>query len=299
MKILLLGGSGQVGYELARCLPVLGEVVIAGRETGDLRCDLSNPASMSALIDATEPDVVVNAAAYTAVDRAESEASLATLVNAESPRTLAVAAARREALLVHYSTDYVFAGDGDRPYEEEDRVAPNSVYGVSKAAGEHAIRSADVDHLIFRTAWVYAARGSNFLLSILGRAAKGDPLRIVNDQRGSPTWARFLAGATCHAVAAAMGDRSEYSGTYHLAANGSTTWYDYAAYFLDEAQRLGLIAKVPEIAPVDSDAFPTPAKRPAWSVLNNRKFETTFGLRVPHWREGVDACLADIASGRR
>ena len=304
MRILLLGGSGQVGYELARCLPILGETVVVSRQQdgrSGLQCDLSLPASLPSLVDEVQPDVIVNAAAYTAVDRAESEASLATAVNAEAPRTLAKSAVQHGATLVHYSTDYVFAGDASRPYREDDDIAPTSVYGVSKASGEHAIRESECRHLILRTAWVYAARGQNFLRSMLRLAAREPNLRIVHDQRGSPTWARFLAASTAHLIARMQSEsrgETTLSGIYHLTAHGSTTWYDYANYLFDQAIQLGLLAEMPKVEPVTSDAFPTPAKRPAWSVLDNSKVIRTFGIRVPHWREGVDACLRDMAEGR-
>ncbi len=295
MKILLIGGSGQVGHELARTLPLLGETIVAAREPHLPRwerCDLAEDGSAAALISQVAPDVIVNAAAYTAVDKAESEPALAERINSAAVAEMAKAAEKQGALFVHYSTDYVFAGDASAPYAEDDQVAPASAYGRTKADGETSIHASGCDYFILRTAWVFAARGSNFLRTMLRLGRSGKPLKVVSDQVGAPTLARFLAEATTHMISQANGRASS---TYHVSAEGSTTWYDYANYVFQRALGLGLLDELPEVEPVGTDAFPTPARRPAWSVLDNAKVQSDFGIRIPHWQEGVDVCLQDLA----
>lgn len=297
MRILLLGANGQVGAELRRSLAPLGEVVAATRDgmlDGGARCELADfdaPASLPTLVDRIAPEVVANAAAYTAVDRAESEPEAAFRANAQAPAALAEACAARGALLVHYSTDYVFDGAADRPYREDDPTAPLGVYGRSKLAGEQAIRASGARHLILRTAWVYAARGRNFLLTMLRLASERDVLRVVSDQIGSPTPAALIADVTAHLLRAGAGR----SGTWHLTASGHTSWHGFAEAIFAEALRTGLLPRAPQVLPIGTDEYPTPARRPAWSVLDNSALQRDFGLPLPHWRDALPGVLASLA----
>lgn len=290
MKILLLGKSGQVGWELQRSLAPLGEVLAPGRS--DALCgDLANLAGLAETVRATRPDVIVNAAAYTAVDQAESDPEAAQAINAAAPAALAAEAARSGALFIHYSTDYVFDGRGDRPWAEDDETDPLNVYGRTKRDGEAAIRAAGCRHAIFRTSWVYAARGKNFARTILKFAGERERLTVVDDQFGVPTGADLIADVTAHAIRSWTAERD---GIYHLVPSGVTTWHGYAEHLCSFARSLGADLKVREIQPVPGSAFKTPALRPSNSRLNNAKCQAAFGLRLPDWRGGVERMLAEI-----
>ncbi|MFC5498373.1 dTDP-4-dehydrorhamnose reductase [Caenimonas terrae] len=299
MKLLLLGRNGQVGWELQRSLSVLGEVVALDRGSSNHCGDLSNLEGLARTVREVRPDVIVNAAAYTAVDRAESEPELARLVNAAAPGVLAQEARQLGALLVHYSTDYVFDGSGSRPWTETDVPAPLSVYGSTKLDGERAIAAHCERHLILRTSWVYAARGGNFIRTMLRLAQERERLTVVDDQYGAPTSAELVADVTAHAIrqlTAPAAGRAGLAGIYHLAAAGETTWHGYASHLLGEARRLRpeLPLKATDIAPVPSEAFVTAARRPRNSRLDTAKLREAFGLALPPWKQGVDRILAEI-----
>ena len=289
MNILLTGKNGQVGWELQRTLQPVGKVA-AFSHAG---LDLADAAAIRSKLDEVRPDVIVNAAAYTAVDKAESEPELAHEVNAVAPALLAQEAARRGALLIHYSTDYVYDGAKAAPYVESDKTNPLGAYGRSKLAGEEGIRASGCDHLIFRTSWVYAARGANFLRTILRLAAEREELRIVMDQIGAPTWARLIAEATAHALRQALRERSGgqfESGVFHLTAAGEISWHGFAAAIL--AGRGGL--RVKTVTPITTAEYPTPAKRPANSRLDTGAFRARFGLALPDWRDCLRLCLEEL-----
>lgn len=296
MKILLLGKDGQLGWELQRALALLGELRACGREDADF----TEPESLRALVRDFAPDVIVNAAAYTAVDKAEGDAGTAHVVNAAAPGVLAEEAAARGAWLVHYSTDYVFDGSKHGAWIETDTANPLSVYGRSKYEGEERIRASGAHHLILRTSWVFAARGANFARTMLRLAKERDALDVVADQHGAPTGAALLADATAlalHRIAALGKGARGLSGTYHLAAGGSTTWHAYARHVLALARRHGAVLKAgPEaVRAIASGAFPTPAVRPANSRLDCSKFCKSFGLVLPDWRHHVDRLIAELA----
>lgn len=300
MKLLLLGANGQVGHELQRSLAPLGEVVAATRD-GKLAdggmceaADFDDPRSLDALVERIAPELVVNAAAWTAVDLAEREPEAAFRANAEAPRVLAGACARRGARLVHYSTDYVFDGHGSRPYREDDPTAPTSVYGASKLAGEDAIRASGADHVILRTAWVYAPRGRNFMLTMLRLGAERDHLRVVADQVGSPTSAALIADATLQVIA----HPSRSSGTWHLTAGGHTSWHGFAEAIVAGAVERGLLARAPVVEAISTADYPTPAARPEYSVLDSTKLQRDFGIALPDWREGLAKDLNALAKAR-
>ena len=292
MKILLFGKNGQVGWELQRSLAPLGELVALASDSQELCSDLADLAGIAQTVRTVAPDVIVNAAAHTAVDRAESEPELARTLNALAPGVLAQEAQRSGAWLVHYSTDYVFDGSGDTPWLETDPTGPLNVYGQTKLEGEAAILTSGCQHLIFRTSWVYAARGGNFAKTMLRLARERDSLAVINDQIGAPTGADLLADVTAHALRAAM-QRPELGGLYHLAAAGQTSWYDYARFVIDCARQAGSEIKVtPEaIQPVLTSAFPTAARRPLNSRLDTQELQTTFGLRLPPWQDGITRML--------
>jgi dTDP-4-dehydrorhamnose reductase len=294
MKILLMGKNGQVGWELQRSLAVLGEVVALGSGRGDLCGDLSNLEGIAATVRLVAPDVIVNAAAHTFVDRAESEPELARLINAQAPGVLALEAARSGALLVHYSTDYVFDGSGECAWVETDGTGPLGVYGQSKLEGEQAILASGCRHLIFRTSWVYAARGANFAKTMLRLAQERERLSVIDDQIGAPTGADLLADVTAHAVRSAMLN-PELLGLYHLAASGQTSWHGYASFVIEQAREAGLDIKVaPDgIERVASSAFATAAVRPKNSRLNTAKLRNAFELHLPDWQSGVARMLAE------
>lgn len=291
MKILLLGCNGQVGWELQRALAPLGEVVAPGRTDGG---DLADAATLAATVRAIAPRVIVNAAAYTAVDKAEAEPEAAAAINAAAPGVLAREAAALGAWLVHYSTDYVFDGSGDTPWVEDAPTGPLNVYGRTKLEGEQAIRASGCRHLILRTSWVYAARGGNFAMTMLRLAAERDALNVVDDQVGAPTGAELIADVTAHALRTAQ-SRAEVSGTYHLAASGHTSWYGYARHVIEHARAQGRPVRVaPEqIRPVPSSAYSTPARRPQNSRLDTRRLREVFGLHLPDWPSAVERMLAE------
>jgi dTDP-4-dehydrorhamnose reductase len=297
MKVLLLGKNGQVGWELQRSLAPLGQVLALDRRSTDFCGDLSQPERLAQTVRDWCPDVIVNAAAHTAVDKAESEPELARCLNAAAPAALAQAAADIGAWLVHYSTDYVFNGQGVRPWNECDATGPLSVYGQTKLEGEQHIVTSGCKYLIFRTSWVYAARGGNFAKTMLRLAGERERLTVINDQHGAPTGADLIADVTAHAIRQAMGSSTPaLAGIYHLVASGETSWHGYASHVIAQARDIqpehGL--KVTEIAPVPTTAFPTPAQRPLNSRLNTHKLEKTFGLVLPPWQQGVNRMLAEI-----
>jgi len=307
-RILLTGKSGQVGHDLHDLLPRLGEVVALDRQ----HLDLSQPDEIRRVVREIHPDLIVNAAAYTAVDQAEKEESLAEAINARAPAIIAEEAKRIGAAVVHYSTDYVFDGSKNSPYEEDDRTNPLNAYGRTKLAGEQAIRDSGAHQLIFRTAWVYSTRGKNFLLTILRLATERDELRIVNDQFGAPTWSREIASASVEVLRQVL-DRKEKSsawmdlgGTYHVTAAGGTTWYDFAKTILEEgktqnaARNSWFVAATggkplvaTKVIPISTSDYPTPARRPAYSVLSNARLEQKFGIKLADWRTQLHRACAD------
>jgi dTDP-4-dehydrorhamnose reductase len=289
LNILLLGKDGQLGWELQRSLAPLGNVIALGRS----EADLSQPDTIAAIVAKYQPQVIVKAAAYSAVDKAESDASIAHTVNANAVGVLARAANASGALLVHYSTDYVFNGSGNAAWAESDATAPLNVYGATKLAGEQAITASGCKHLIFRTSWVYAARGGNFAKTMLRLAQERDTLSVVADQHGAPTGADWLSDMSAHAIAQTLQDVSK-CGLYHAAASGETTWHGYASFVVEHAKTLDYGIKATEIKAVPSSAFPTPAKRPANSRLDCNKLTTTFGLQCPPWQAGVARMLTEI-----
>jgi dTDP-4-dehydrorhamnose reductase len=295
LKILLLGKNGQVGWELQRSLAPLGEVLALDRHSTPHGGDLSQPERLAQTVLDWRPDVIVNAAAHTAVDKAESEPELARCLNATAPAALAQAAAQIGALLVHYSTDYVFNGQGDQPWQEGDSTGPLSVYGQTKREGEQAIVASGCAHLIFRTSWVFAARGGNFAKTMLRLAAERERLTVIDDQFGAPTGADLIADVTAHAIRASL-QQPALGGLYHLVAGGQTTWHGYASHVIAQARLLqpGLALKVSEIAPVPTSAFPTPAQRPLNSRLATHKLQNAFGLALSPWQQGVNRMLAEI-----
>lgn len=302
MKILLLGRNGQVGWELQRSLAPLGEVLALDRHSSPLCGDLSQPDALVKTVLNFRPQVIVNAAAHTAVDKAESEPDLARLLNATAPGALAQAAQAVGAWLVHYSTDYVFNGQGQTPWQEDDATDPLSVYGQSKREGEALIAASGCKHLIFRTSWVYASRGGNFAKTMLRLAQERERLTVIDDQFGAPTGADLIADVTAHTLRQVMGaqphDPAAMSGIYHLVAAGQTSWHGYAQHVIERARQSvpERTWAVKEIAPVPSSAFVTPARRPHNSRLETRKLQSTFGLHLPAWQLGVDRMLAEILS---
>ena len=296
MKILLLGKNGQVGWELQRSLTPLGELTALDFDSPPpLTADFSRPETLAATVRAVKPDVIVNAAAHTAVDRCESEPDLAHALNAAAPRVLADEAAALGAWLVHYSTDYVFDGSGIEARREDAPTGPLSVYGRTKLEGEEAIRASGCRHLILRTSWVYAARGGNFAKTMLKLATERDRLAVIDDQVGAPTGADLLADVTAHALRAARA-RPALAGTYHVVAAGETSWHGYARHVIEFARAIGRPIRVaPEaIEAVPSSAYPTPAARPLNSRLDTHKFRSAFDLELPHWRIGVERMLTEI-----
>jgi dTDP-4-dehydrorhamnose reductase len=295
MKILLFGKSGQVGWELQRSLAPLGEVIALDSNSADYCGDFTNLDGIAKTIRSIAPDVIVNAAAHTAVDKAESEAELARTINALAPRVLAEEAKRGNAWLIHYSTDYVFDGSGDTAWLETDNTAPLSVYGATKLEGEQAIIDSGCRYLIFRTSWVYGARGGNFAKTMLRLAAERDRLTVINDQVGAPTGADLLADVTAHAIRTVQ-QRPELAGLYHLVASGETTWYDYARFVINFARDAGMDIKVMDdaIVPVPTSAFPTPATRPLNSRLNTGTLCANFDINLPHWQTGVARMLTEL-----
>jgi len=295
MKILLLGKGGQVGWELQRSLAPLGELVALEFDSTDYCGDFTNLAGLAETVRKVKPDVIVNAAAHTAVDKAESEPELARLLNATTSGRIAEEAARLDAWLIHYSTDYVFNGSGQRPWVESDQPAPLSVYGRTKLEGEQAIQQSGCKHLILRTSWVYAARGGNFAKTMLRLAQERERLTVIDDQWGAPTGADLLADITAHAITH-LQRHPQDGGLYHCVAGGETNWHAYASYVIEQARLLrpDLPIQVQDIVPVPTSAFPTPAQRPHNSRLDTTRLQTTFGLTLPHWQQGVARMLREI-----
>ncbi|AGG87740.1 dTDP-4-dehydrorhamnose reductase [Rhodanobacter denitrificans] len=306
MKILLLGANGQLGRTFLdhRGLAARGELVATSRD-GVLAAgghgeaaDLSIPESLPALLDRIRPDVIVNTAAYTAVDRAEQEEDLATRVNGEAVGVLGHWAAAHDALVIHYSTDYVFDGSQSQPYTVNAATGPLGAYGRSKLAGEQALRDSGADHLIFRTAWVYAAHGHNFLRTMLRLGAERDELRVVADQHGAPTDTNLIVNASLATLdrwqRSDTAQRHELNGTHHLVASGATTWYGFACAIFEQAFALGAITHVPRVVPIGSTDFPTPAVRPAYSLLDNAGFQRHFDFALPDWRQGLHEVVTQL-----
>lgn len=294
MKILLLGKNGQVGWELQRSLAPLGELVALDRHLVDgLSGDLSNLESLRATIRQVKPDVIVNAAAYTAVDKAESETELADRVNGLASGVMAEEAAALGAWLIHYSTDYVFSGQGVTPWQETDAVAPVNHYGASKLGGEQAIIASGCNHLIFRTSWVYGARGNNFAKTMLRLAEDRETLSVIADQIGAPTGADLIADITALAIQQ-VHKRPELAGLYHLAAAGEVSWHGYASLVIDFAKAQGEELAVTTVNPIETTAYPTPARRPLNSRLNTQKLRDNFSLHLPDWQSGVTRMLREV-----
>ncbi|MFL9907902.1 dTDP-4-dehydrorhamnose reductase [Paraburkholderia sp. RL17-337-BIB-A] len=288
--ILVTGVNGQVGFELARTLQGLGRVVTLDRAALDL-ADLSQ---IRSTVRELKPSVIVNPAAYTAVDKAETDVDVAMRLNAEAPRVLAEEAERSGAVLVHYSTDYVFDGTKSEAYVEDDGTNPQNVYGASKLAGEQGIAESGCAHLILRTSWVYGARGKNFLLTMLKLGAERPELRVVADQNGAPTWSNTIATSTSHIVAQGLGANDidwwrERSGVYHLTAAGATSWHGFAQAIFD----IAMDGKGPKVVPIGTSDYPVPAKRPANSQMSHRKLTETFGLYLPDWQDALRLCMAN------
>lgn len=288
MRILLVGGNGQVGHELRRSLASLGEVVVTTRngelEDGSaLACDLMQPGALAAVVREARPDIVVNATAYTAVDKAESESDAAFCVNAAAVAELAQECATHGIPLIHYSTDYVFDGQGKRPYLPDDATSPLGVYGASKLAGEEAIRASGGQHLILRTAWVYGLHSHNFLKTMLRVGGERDELRVVSDQIGSPTPAWLIADVTAQILQKGIGK----GGTHHLVSTGQTSWHGFAEAIFDEAVVAGKLQRRPAVHAIATSEYPTPAQRPAWSVLDTGSLRQAYGIDLPDWREAL------------
>lgn len=291
-RILLIAPEGQVGWHLHRCAQTLGKVIIVGRSYSQgmyAQLDLAHFDEIRRILREVKPHIILNAAAYTAVDKAEQDVQLAQAINGTAPGILAEEAKQLNALLVHYSTDYVFNGQHHQPYVETDPVQPLGVYGTTKLAGEQAIAAVGGQYLTLRTAWVYDSRGKNFLLTIQRLAAEREELRIVADQQGSPVWSRLIAEATVQILSQLYSplhqDRLDVSGIYHLTCAGQTTWYEFAKAIVAHQQ------KQPRILPITTADYPTPAKRPAYSVLSNAKLQKTFGIYLPSWDAALELCL--------
>lgn len=295
MRILLFGCNGQVGWELQRSLAPLGEVVALDFAESDLSVDFTDLDGLARTVAQVRPDAIVNAAAYTAVDKAESEPEMARVINAAAPGVLAQSAQCLGVPLVHFSTDYVFDGSGSRPWRESDVTGPLSAYGRTKLEGDQLIAQANPLHLVLRTSWVHSARGGNFARTMLRLAQERDRLKVVDDQFGAPTGADLLADVTAHALRAVWADPTK-AGTYHVAAAGETSWYGYARFVLAHARQAGVALRAgpDDVEPVPSSAFPTPAQRPHNSRLDTARFQAAFGLALPSWQQGVARTLDEI-----
>ncbi len=294
MRILLLGKNGQVGWELQRSLAPLGELISLDRHLlNGLQGDLSDLEALRATIRHLKPNVIVNAAAYNAVDKAESEKELAALINTQAVAVMADEAFALNALLVHFSTDYVFSGEGDAPWREDDPVAPLNQYGISKRAGEEAIVASGCSHLIFRTSWVYSVRGNNFAKTMLRLAREREALNVIFDQVGAPTGADLIADVTAHAILKVT-QSPDLAGIYHLVAGGEVSWHGYASHVIEFARKIGEQLKVTEVNPIESAAYPTPARRPLNSRLDTQKLRNNFALCLPEWQSGVNRMLMEV-----
>ncbi|WP_316365137.1 dTDP-4-dehydrorhamnose reductase [Candidatus Thiodiazotropha sp. CDECU1] len=293
-KVLLLGSDGQVGWELQRTLSVISEVVnttLSGQ--GGLPLDLLDRDAVAATVRQARPDFIINAAAHTAVDKAETEVDLSRRLNADAPELLGQLAAELGATVIHYSTDFVFSGDRDQPYKEEDETSPLSVYGQTKLEGEQRLLATGADALVLRTSWVYGNHGNNFMLTMMRLFREKGQLSVVDDQVGAPTWSRMIAEATAqivHQLGMATDESAPPLGTYHLTAAGVTSWYGFATRILE------LMGDTCKLQPIPTAEYPTPAKRPAYSVLDNTKLKRTFGLQLPDWKDSLQQCMADRAS---
>lgn len=306
MKILLLGADGQLGFELCRSLMPLGSLLLAtrrGQLLGGIEClraDLTDLDGLRTLLESQRPDWIVNAAAYTAVDRAEEERELAQSINGKALAAIGEVAQRINARVVHYSTDYVFSGVAERPWREDDFTAPLGVYGMSKLAGERALHDSGATHLILRTAWVYSTRGNNFLRTMLRLAGEREHLQVVSDQIGTPTTSAFIALVTAMMIAQLrdVSDQDARFGTYHLTASGHTSWHGFASEIVAMAKLAKLIEHMPEVAAIASVDFPTKARRPAFSVLDTQKLQMTFSVFLPNWRHGLQSIISALADER-
>lgn len=285
-KILILGSHGQVGWELCRTLAPLGQIIAHDRET----FDLASPDFMRRALDEIKPQVIVNAAAYTAVDKAEMDQEACMFINARAPQVLAEAAKKLNALLIHYSTDYVFDGTAEKPYQEHERTSPLNIYAQSKLNGDLAILDSGCQHVILRTSWVYGSRGHNFLLTMLKLAQQKDLLRIVNDQKGAPTWSRMIAESTAQIIARYAGQ----DGVYNLTSQGSTTWHEFAQAIFD-LYSIKKTIKTPQLIGIPSSEYPTPAKRPQNSLLCPEKLKKTFNIQMPHWKDALRMCIEEVS----
>lgn len=295
MKIVLFGKNGQIGWELQRSLSVLGELIALERNSEDYCGDLNNLTGLEETIEKIMPDVIVNAAAYTAVDKAEFEIELAELINAQAPKVLANAAKKTGAWLVHYSSDYIFDGSGEHEWKEDDIPNPLNVYGQSKLQGELAIQASGCQYLIFRTSWVYAIHGNNFLKTILRMAKESNSLSIIEDQVGTPTNAELIADITAHAIAHAM-KKKDVIGVYNLVAQGHTNWFEYAKIILklSEVYAVDMRKRSCKVNPINSLDYFVSAKRPLNSRLSNEKIQSTFGIYLPDWRNGVERMIVEL-----
>jgi dTDP-4-dehydrorhamnose reductase len=300
MTVLLFGGNGQVGTELRKLFAGSPDLVVTTRSglIDGLPCaaaDFDRPQSLASVLDQVKPDLILNAAAYTAVDAAEGDADAAWRANCEAPAQIAAWCARHDVPLVHYSTDYVFDGSGSIAWREDDATAPLGVYGQSKRAGEEAIIASGAPYLIFRTAWVYASHGKNFLRTMLRLGAERDQLAVVADQIGTPTPAALIADVTVQVL---QSDALQ-SGIWHLTATGQTSWHGFAQEIFRQAHAAGLLAKVPEVSAIGSAQYPTPARRPAWSCLDSGKLQRDFGIMLPSWQEGLQKVIAELAQAAK
>ena len=296
MNILLLGKSGQVGWELQRSLAVLGRVTALDHDSTEHCGDFANPEGVRETVRALRPDVIVNAAAHTAVDKAESEPEFARLLNATTPGLVAEEAARLGAWLVHYSTDYVFDGSGTRPGVETDTPAPLSVYGATKLEGEQRIQHSGCQHLILRTSWVFGSHGANFVKTMLRLGREREELAVVADQQGCPTSARSIAQALWHSAALWRRDAVLGWGVYHFAGQPAVSWHEFAVENVRQARESGLIVHIPRVRPITSQEYPTPARRPLWSVLDCHKVKARLGLEPAPWQEELRLVLAELPS---
>lgn len=294
MRILLLGKNGQVGWELQRALLPLGELIALDRHSKDYCGDLSNPNELSRTIELLKPDVIVNAAAYTAVDKAEDEADLSRLINGKAVKALAQSAAKINALLIHYSTDYVFSGEGEHFWSEDDQTSALNMYGKTKLEGEQNIQNYCANHLILRTSWVYSTFGNNFAKTILNLAKTREKLSVINDQYGAPTSAELIADCTAIALVQTLLDKNK-CGVYHLVSSGSTNWYQYTKLVTQEAQKNGIELALTELNAIPATDYPLPAKRPYNSKMNNTKFKTTFNTELPNWELGVKRLIKELS----